>query len=57
MESMPVRVDHSAQPDQLHNLRGLRAALLADLEPQITLALDQPGSLPRATAWALSSVR
>jgi integrase len=27
-----TRVDHSAQPNQLHNLRGLRAALLAELE-------------------------
>jgi hypothetical protein len=33
-----VRVG-GAQPDQLHNLRGLRAALLAELEPEITLAL------------------
>jgi hypothetical protein len=34
-----MRVDHSAQRDQLQDLRGLRAALLADLEPQITLAM------------------
>ena len=33
-------VDHSAQPDQVHSLRGLRAALLSDLEPLITLALQ-----------------
>jgi hypothetical protein len=33
------RDDHSAEPEQLHNLRGLRATLLADLEPEIALAL------------------
>ena len=32
--------DHSSQPDQLRNLRGLRAALLSDIEPLITLALQ-----------------
>jgi hypothetical protein len=39
-----MRVDHKrarrAQPDQVHNLRGLRAALLTELEPEVTRTLQ-----------------
>jgi hypothetical protein len=49
-----ARVDHkSAQPDQLHNLRGLRATLLADLEPEIALTLYERVRSRRGTQIAL----